>query len=161
MKTFLIGIILGLFGAFAVALAFGLQWPAWVMFIAWVSYYIFGKTLKTSLLAFIQILFGIIMGILMQASGIFLTRYVGEAGLPVAVFFFIGSLAYISRLKTCNNIPAYFLGLIILFGVHPQVAIAPLLELLIPIIAGFTLAWLNDSSVVRLSRLYDATKQSA
>ncbi len=43
MKTFLIGIILGLFGAFAVALAFGLQWPAWVMFIAWVSYYIFVK----------------------------------------------------------------------------------------------------------------------
>lgn len=58
MKTFLIGIILGLFGAFAVALAFGLQWPTWVMFIAWVSYYIFGKTLKTSLLTFVQIIFG-------------------------------------------------------------------------------------------------------
>lgn len=161
MKTFLIGVILGLFGAFAVALAFGLQWPAWVMFIAWVSYYIFGKTLKTSLLAFIQILFGIIMGILIQASGIFLSGYLGEAGLPVAVFFFIGSLAYISRLKTWNNIPAYFVGLIIFFGAHPQVAAEPLLELLLPVIVGFVLAWLNDSSVTRLSKLYKAPQQSA
>jgi len=147
MKTFSIGLILGLFGAVAVAISFALQWPTWVMFVAWVSYYLFGKTLKTSLPVLIQIALGIIMGVLIQASGKWLSGYFGGLGLPVAVFFFIGSLAYISQLKKLNCIPAWFLGLIIFFGAHPPIAPLPVIALFIPIIAGFLFAWLNDSAV--------------
>jgi hypothetical protein len=147
MKTFSIGIILGLFGAVAVAVSFALQWPTWVMFVAWVSYYLFGKTLKTSFPVFIQIVLGIVMGILIQATGKWLSQHIGVLGLPAAVFFFIGSLAYISQLKKLNSIPAWFLGLIIFFGVHPTIAPVPIMELFTPIIAGFVFAWLNDSAV--------------
>ena len=152
MKTFSIGFILGLFGAVAVALSFALQWPTWVMFVAWVSYYLFGKTLKTSLPVFIQIALGIVMGILIQGTGKWLSEHLGGFGLPVAVFFFIGSLAYISQLKKLNSIPAWFLGLIIFFGVHPPLAPLPVIKLFIPIIAGFLFAWLNDSAVQQVIR---------
>jgi hypothetical protein len=159
MKTFSTGIILGLFGAVAVAISFALQWPTWVMFIAWVSYYLFGKTLKTSLPVLMQIALGIIMGVLIQVTGKWLTGYIGTFGLPVAVFFFIGSLAYISQLKRLNSIPAWFLGLIIFFGVHPPVAPLSIMELFIPIIAGFLFAWLNDSAVQQVMRKHQSIRQ--
>jgi hypothetical protein len=152
MKTFSTGLILGLFGAVAVAISFALQWPTWVMFIAWVSYYLFGKTLKTSLPVLIQIVLGIILGVLIQTTGKWLSGYIGGLGLPIAVFFFIGSLAYISQLKKLNSIPAWFLGLIIFFGVHPPMVPLTIMKLFIPIIAGFLFAWLNDSAVQQVMR---------
>jgi hypothetical protein len=152
MKTFSTGLILGLFGAVAVAISFALQWPTWVMFIAWVSYYLFGKTLKTSLPVLIQIVMGIILGVLIQTTGKWLSGYIGGLGLPIAVFFFIGSLAYISQLKKLNSIPAWFLGLIIFFGVHPPMVPLTIMKLFIPIIAGFLFAWLNDSAVQQVMR---------
>lgn len=159
MKTFSIGLILGLFGAIAVAISFALQWPTWVMFVAWVNYYLFGKTLKTSLPVLIQIALGIAMGILIQTTGKWLSQYIGALGLPAAVFVFIGSLAYISQLKKLNSIPAWFLGLIIFFGVHPPVAPLPIMELFVPIIAGFLFAWLNDSAVQMVIRKNQSVHQ--
>jgi hypothetical protein len=156
MKTFSMALVLGIFGAAAVALSFTLQWPTWVMFVAWVSYYLFGKSLRTSLLPFVQIVLGMLMGLFIQLSGKGLSSFAGAWGLPVAVFFFIGSLAYISRLTKLNNIPAWFLGLIIFFGVHPPVAFIPMASLLIPITAGFLFAWLNDTAVQKLMQVKTA-----
>jgi hypothetical protein len=150
MKTFSIAIIFGLFGAVAVSISFALQWPTWVMFIAWVSYYIFGKNLQSSFRAFIQIELGIVMGILIQLTGGMLSKFVGPVGLPLAVFFFIGSLAYFARTKMFNNIPAWFLGLIIIFGVHPELTPMPILGLVVPVVFGFLFAWLNDSAVEKV-----------
>jgi len=151
MKTFSTGILLGLFGAVAVSVSFAAQWPTWVMFVAWVSFYIFGKTIITSLKAFLQIALGIIMGLSIQLTGMFLSNYFGGLGLPVAVFLFIGSLAYISKIKLLSNIPAWFLGLIIFFGVHPEPEIITLVSLFIPIAAGFVFAFLNDKAMARVS----------
>lgn len=147
MKTLSTAILFGLFGAIAVTVSFAAQWPTWVMFIAWVSFYIFGKTLKSSAAAFFQITLGFIMGILIQLSGTFLGSHIGEGGFAAAVFLFIGSLAYISKVKSLSNIPAWFLGLIIFFGVHPPIVPSHLLELIIPVIAGFIFAWMNDRSI--------------
>lgn len=151
MKTFSTGILFGLFGAVAVSVSFAAQWPTWVMFVAWVSYYIFGKSIKTSLYAFLQIALGITMGIGMQLTGMFLGKYIGAFGLPIAVFFFIGSLAYITKIKALSTIPAWFLGLIIFFGAHPDIAPVPLLKLFVPILAGFIFAWANDNAVHRVA----------
>lgn len=147
MKTLINAIILGLFGAIAVTISFLLQWPTWVMFLAWVSYYLFGKSIKTSIPILIQIILGIIMGVSIQLTAGLLTRFVGGIGFQIAVFIFIGSLAYLSKIKGLNSIPAWFVGLIILFGIHPEVEFIPIFNLLIPIIAGFLFAWLNDSAL--------------
>lgn len=152
MKTFLIAAIFGIFGAAAVSLSFAARWPTWVMFIAWVSYYIFGKTWKSSAISFIKILLGIFMGLLIQLTAAFLRNLIGSLSLAMAVFFFIGSMPYIMKLKTFNNIPAWFLGLIIFFGIHPQIAPMPIMELLAPIAGGFILAGLNDAAVEKVMR---------
>ncbi|WKL49241.1 DUF1097 domain-containing protein [Flavobacterium pectinovorum] len=150
MKTFQTAIIFGLFGAVAVSISFAAQWPAWVMFIAWVSYYIFGRNLKNSAFAFVQIILGILMGALIQFTGIFLGNYLGQFGLPVSIFLFIGSLAYISKVKILSNIPAWFLGLIVFFGIHPKLELLSLLELLVPLLFGFIFAFLNDTAVHKI-----------
>jgi hypothetical protein len=150
MKTLPTAIAFGLFGAIAVTVSFSLQWPTWVMFIAWVSFYLFGKSLQTSLKAFIQIVLGMIMAVLIQLTAGALTQYLGPVGFPVAVFLYIGSLAYFARTRNLNNIPAWFLGLIILFGVHPKPEVPEVSQILIPITAGFVFAWLNNLVVERL-----------
>lgn len=150
MNTLFVSLIMGAFGAIAVATSSFLSWPTWVMFIAWVSYYVFGRSLKTTKVSFIQIICGILMGISMQVTAGFLTGILGNLGFPAAVFLFIGSLTYITKIKILNNIPAWFIGLIIFFGIHPQIAPLAILALLPPIVAGFTFAYLNDSTIKKL-----------
>lgn len=150
MKTFQTAILFGLFGAIAASISFAAQWPTWVMFIAWVSYYIFGRNIKNSALSFLQIILGLFMGVLIQLGGLFLSPYIGEFGIPVSIFIFIGSLAYISKIKTLSSIPAWFLGLIVFFGIHPKIEIISLLELIVPLLFGFVFAFLNDTAVHKI-----------
>lgn len=152
MKTFSTALMMGLCGAVAVAISFALGWPTWVMFIAWVSYYLFGRSLKGSLNALLQIGLGIGLGALIQILGQALTGFVGAVGFPLAVFILIGSLAYLSRISLLSNIPAWFLGLIIFFGVHPALELITIARLFIPIIAGFAFAMINDLGVRVVSK---------
>lgn len=152
MHTFFVSLIMGLFGAIAVTTSSHFSWPTWVMFIAWVSYYLFGKSLKTAKMSFIQILCGILMGIAMQTTAGFLAGTLGSLSFPVTVFFFIGALAYITKIKNLNNIPAWFIGLIVFFGVHPQIDLLPILSLLPPIVAGFTFAHLNSLAINKIAK---------
>lgn len=152
MKTFINAIILGLFGAVAVTISFLFQWQTWVLFLAWVSYYLFGKSIKSSIPILIQIILGIIMGIAIQTSSKIFVDWFGSIGFQLAVFLFIGSLAFLTKIKGLNNIPAWFIGLIILFGAHPKIEIESLFILLITIVAGFTFAWLNDTSLKIVSK---------
>jgi hypothetical protein len=147
MKTFLTALVMGLCGAVAVSVAFSAGWPIWVMFIAWVSYYLFGKTIQSSCWSLLQISAGILMGVGIRTASGALSPVLGQIGFPLTVFILIGSLAYLSKIKGLNNVPAWFLGLIIFFGIHPELEPMPILELLIPVVAGFVFAMLNDYGV--------------
>lgn len=147
MKTFLTALVMGLCGALAVFVSFSMGWATWVMFLAWVSYYLFGKSIKAYIPSLLQIIAGIVMGVLIQSLASLLVPVMGALGFPLTVFILIGSLAYISKIKGLNNIPAWFIGLIIFFGVHPELRPAPILELLIPIVAGFVFAFINDTGL--------------
>lgn len=147
MKTFLVALIMGAFGAVAVVTSSSLSLPTWVMFLAWVSYYVFGRSLQKAGVSLLQIICGILMGICMQVSAGILTGLLGPAGFPIAVFVLIGSLTYITQIKILSNIPAWFIGLIIFFGVRPEIAPLPIVSLLIPIIIGFAFAYLNDTTI--------------
>ena len=145
MKQFLTAITMGTLGALAVFISFLFHWPTWVLFISWLSYYIFGKSLKFALFILTPITAGIFMGIVIQTLGGFLGKYFGAIGFPVAVFICITSLNYLAKIKLLNNIPAWFIGLIIFFGVHPTIEFKPILSIFIPIIVGFLFAFLNDT----------------
>lgn len=147
MKTFSIAAIMGLCGAIAVFVSSTLGWQTWVMFIAWVSYYIFGKNVKSSLYSLLQISAGIAMGVCIQLISGMLVPSFGMIGFFLTVLVLIGSLAYLSKIKWLSNIPAWFLGLIIFFGAHPEAEPLSILQLLIPIVAGFVFATINDLGI--------------
>ncbi len=106
MKTLPIAIAFGLFGALAVTVSFSKQ-PTYVMFIAWFSFYIFGKTWQSSLWVFLQIVLGMCMAVLIQLTAGLLSQLIGTFGFAASVFLYIGSLAYIARTRKLNNIPAW------------------------------------------------------
>ncbi|WP_282080626.1 DUF1097 domain-containing protein [Aquimarina algiphila] len=154
MKTFLTALVMGLCGALAVFISFSMGWTTWVMFLAWVSYYLFGKSIKIYTPSFLQIILGIVMGVLIQSLASLLSPVLGVLGFPLIVFVLIGSLAYISKIKELNNIPAWFLGLIIFFGVHPELQIIPVLRLLVPTIAGVVFALINDAGLKYINKKF-------
>ena len=147
MKTFSTPVVMGLCGAIAVFISSTPGWQTWVMFIAWVSYYIFGKNVKASLYSLLQISSGIAMGICIKLISGMLVPLIGMIGFPLTVLVLIGSLAYLSKIKWLSNIPAWFLGLIIFFGAHPELESLSILKLLIPIVAGFVFATINDLGI--------------
>ncbi|MBU2998113.1 DUF1097 domain-containing protein [Cellulophaga baltica] len=152
MKEFLKAITMGACGALAVFTSFSLHWPTWVLFIAWVSYYLFGKSLRSALYALIPITAGILMGVIIQIFGGIFSKYLGAIGFSLAVFLLITSLTYLSKIKWFSNIIAWFIGLIIFFGVHPHIEPKPILSLFIPIVAGISFAFINDTITSIISK---------
>jgi hypothetical protein len=145
MKKLHSGILLGVLSATAVSLAVAFHWPSWVIFLAWISYYVFGKSVKTALQTLLQMLLGITMGIFIELATKGLSVFLGGFSLPITVFLLVGSLAFLTSIKPLNNVFGWNLGLILYFGVHPKVEIIPMLSLLAPVLTGFTFAWINDS----------------
>lgn len=136
---------MGFFGALASLISFSFHLPSWVLFLAWVSYYLFGKSIKSALQTLPPLTFGILMGITIKLFGGSLGDYLGSFGFPIAVFILITSLSYLSKIKRLENIPAWFIGLIIFFGVHPKIELKPMIIIFITIILGFVFAYLNDT----------------
>lgn len=153
MKTFLTALVMGLCGAVAVTVSSTAGWPTWVMFIAWISYYLFGKTIKSASNGLLQICTGILLGICIKFLAGALAPVLGGLGFPLSVFLMIASLAFLSRIKGLGNLPAWFMGLIILFGVNPEMNILSISQLLIPLVAGIGFAWLNDYGITQINRL--------
>lgn len=143
---------MGFCGALATLIAFSLQLPSWVLFIAWVSYYLFGKSLKSALYTIIPITSGIIMGIMIKLLGAGFSQHLGILGFPLAVFILITSLTYLSKIKWLDNIPAWFIGLIIFFGVHPNIEFKPIMLIFISITLGFIFAFLNDRITIFIKK---------
>ena len=64
MKTLAFGLLMGLFGAIAVFVSITLGWKVWVLFLAWVCFYIYGKKTLKLFSIYIQIILGIDLSIL-------------------------------------------------------------------------------------------------
>lgn len=82
MNTFFVSLTKGVFGAITVVTSASLNWPTWVMFIAWVSYYVFGGSLKTASFSFIQILCSVLIEITKQALASLMKVFAGPLSFP-------------------------------------------------------------------------------
>ncbi len=130
--------------AIAVMFTFKLGLYTWVLFMAWVSFFLFGKEPKQILFSFIQIALGMGIAILMTLKGHFLADFLGDVGVPVAIILVMALFMYfVPKLKPINTIPAYFMGIIIFFGTHPELKVVDLGLILLTLISGFTFAWLT------------------
>ncbi|GLB54086.1 hypothetical protein NBRC110019_31270 [Neptunitalea chrysea] len=134
---------LGCTGALAIFIASYFTLPPWVLFIAWVSYHLFGTNLKTASTILIQQFFGILIGMFIQYTGIWSSEFIGALGFPVAVFIAMIGIFYISKMKRLNTVPAYFLGLITWFSSGSEISILSLLILVISLIVGYAIASLD------------------
>jgi len=134
---------LGCTGALAIFIAFYFALPPWVLFIAWVSYHLFGTNLKTAFTILIQQLFGILIAMLIQYTGAWLSAFIGAFGFPLAVFIAMIGVFYISKLKRLNTIPAYFLGLITWFSSGFEIAVQSLFILILSLVLGYCIAALD------------------
>ncbi len=143
MKSFKQALTMGLTGAIAVFTASYFGIPTWVLFTAWVSYYLFGANLKTALLTFTQQILGILIAIIIQYLGTNLSEHSASFGFPAAVLIVMVGVFYISKLKHLNNIPAYFLGMIVWFGSNAEIAINNISLLGITLLSGYIFAWAN------------------
>jgi small-conductance mechanosensitive channel len=153
MKTLASGAAMGLFGAAAVLLSHVLEWPGWVLFIAWVSFYLFGKSVKRSIAIYLQIALGIVLGVLIRTTGTVFAEAMGLFGLPLSVFLFIGLLAFVTKIKGLTDVAAWFIGLIVFFGTHPPLEFTSITRLLLPLAAGFTFGWLLETVTRRVHTL--------
>ncbi|RDC62428.1 DUF1097 domain-containing protein [Adhaeribacter pallidiroseus] len=151
MKTFLFGAIMGLFGALAVYLSISLEWPGWVLFMAWICFYLYGKSVQKSLNIYLQIILGIGLSVLIELAGEFLAGFVGEFGPYLAIFILIGSLAFLIKIKNLHDLTAWFFGLVVFYGAEPTIALIPIIkQLFLPLAAGFTLGYGVDFIVTKL-----------
>jgi hypothetical protein len=143
MKSLMHALTMGVTGAIAVFTASYLGLPTWVLFMAWVSYYLFGTTPKTAILIFIQQVLGILIAMIIQYFGVLLSGSLTTLGFPIIVCIVMIGVFYISKLKYLNTIPAYFLGMIVWFGSNSAIDISILMLLGITLLSGYTFAWLN------------------
>ena len=131
---------LGFTGALAIFIASYFILPPWVLFIAWVSYHLFGRNLKTALTILIQQFFGILIGMSIQYTGSWISVFIPAFGFPLAVFIAMIGIFYISKMKRLNTVPAYFLGLITWFSSGFEITIQSLFILVISLVVGYTIA---------------------
>lgn len=143
MKSLKQALTIGFTGAIAVFTASYFGLPTWVLFMAWVSYYLFGTKTKTAFLILIQQVFGILIAMIIQYLGAFLSETLAVFGFLIIVLVVMIGVFYISKLKYLNNIPAYFLGMIIWFGSNSEIDISILLLLGITLFSGYAFAWIN------------------
>lgn len=150
MKTAIFGAIMGLSGAVAVYVSIALGWSAWVLFMAWVCYYFYGKSTKKSFQVYVEIVLGIALSVLIELLGGFLSTYIGNLGTYLAIFLLIGSLAFLIKIKGLQDLTAWFVGLVVFYGVEPSLDLFSMVKLLLlPLAAGFILGYVMDSIVVK------------
>ncbi|MCX2680364.1 DUF1097 domain-containing protein [Galbibacter sp. EGI 63066] len=152
IKSFLQSLTLGALASSATLFTFTTSLPTWVLFLGWTSYFLLGKNVKSSLLVFIQQLLGILLAILIIAFGNFLVEKLGAIWFHLSVAIILTAVFYVTKLKTLNVLPAYFLGMIIWFGLNTTPTWEETTKAGIALFAGFVFGWINDNLNKKLTR---------
>lgn len=143
MKILAHAVIVGMIAAFAIFLSTQFQLQAWALFLAWVGYFVFGPNIRDASFAWLHTIIGLVLATILIASALALQPLYGDWALVGLVFFLATMLTFMEPLKPMNNIPAYYIGMIIVFasGLPPTVSTVFLLA--IPTTIGFGLGWLT------------------
>ncbi|MCT3744689.1 DUF1097 domain-containing protein [Elizabethkingia anophelis] len=146
IKKILSPFIVGVMSALAVILTLNLDLYTWVLFIGWVSFFLFGKSPKQIFFTFIQIVLGFGIAILMLVNGHFLNSIIGEIGTGLSIILVMTSFMYfVPKLKTVNVIPAYFMGIITFYSTHPKLELTEISVIIGTIVLGFAFAWITEN----------------
>lgn len=130
-----------------------LQMPIWLIFLSWVSYFIFGPHWKPATQAFLHFLAGMILGVLILMANDVLAPILDKWALIWIVFAVTFLIILLENIPPINIIPAYFLGSIAVFASGQTASMETLKALCLPVISGFFLGMLTVAarSIVRSS----------
>ncbi len=142
--------------ALATYLTFSTKMPTWVLFLAWTSYFLLGGNIKSCVLTFIQQVLGILIAIVIIYCGNSLAQSLGSLWFHCSVTVIMFGVFYLSKLRVLNNLSAYFLGMIVWFGLGVNPTLGEIFEasisLLIGYSFGFTNEFLNNKTAKRFSQ---------
>ena len=106
---------------------------------------------KKTFSIYLQIILGIGLGIVMQVFGIFLSTLVGGLGSYIAIFSFVSSLAFITKIKALGDLSVVY-WMTAFFGVKPSLEIVSIFHLLLlPLAIGFLFAYLLDTITTKFA----------
>jgi hypothetical protein len=153
MKQLPHALVVGTIAAFAIFISSQLAIPAWAIFIGWVSYFLFSTNIKEGLLCF----FHLVSGLLLAALVIILTTHLNvilqNIALIIVVFVLAASLTFIEPVKLFNNIPAYYIGMIVLFASAQPPKLFLLMELSGSLAIGLFLGFFTVSIRSKLLKI--------
>jgi hypothetical protein len=109
-------LIVGIVAAFAIFTSNILSIPAWTIFVGWVSYFVFATNAQQGLLCFIHLVIGLVLAALVIITSTYLSAYLPDIALIMVVFTLAATLTFTEPLRNFNNIPAYYIGMIVLFA---------------------------------------------
>ena len=141
MNFILHALLLGTMSASATLITFSYHLPTWVLFIAWTSFVLFGKTIRTASTIFVQQILGILIAAVVISFGDYLAENFGPLFFHLSVFLILFAMYGITKLKKFNVIPAYFLGMIIWFGAHVPANVTEITTLVLVLLMGYCFAW--------------------
>ncbi|WP_199197101.1 DUF1097 domain-containing protein [Ensifer sp. NM-2] len=91
-------------------------WPVWAMFMGWVAFFTRGHTAREALTSYICLAVGIAIGMAAALALRALMPAMGALAFGPVVFVVAMIVVSLRATAPVNNVPAYFLGLIILRG---------------------------------------------
>ena len=143
--------------AFAVLICKALGLYSWVLFLSWVAYFVLGQTIQDGFLSWIQILMGMTIGTGLVLSSSALEPYFGQWALVALVFVVATSLTFLERRKPFDNVPAYYVGMIMLFASGLPPSVATFFDLVVPVTIGLSLGWATVTLRAKVSSGNSAT----
>lgn len=149
-------LIVGLVAATAVWLSGVASLPSWLIFLSWVSYFIFGPGVRRAAWATLHILLGLVLGLVILRLNAALAPHFGQWALVGLVLVAAMLLTLLERARAMNNIPAYYIGAIGMFAAGVPPNIAELAPLYLAVALGFGFGWLTIAARHRVERIHDA-----
>lgn len=138
-------LVVGTIAAFAIFISGQLTIPAWAIFIGWVSYFVFAGSVKQGLLCFFHLVMGLFLAALVIVLSTYLNVFFPDVALLIVVFVLAASLTFIESVKPFNNIPAYYIGMIVLFASANPPKLPVIFELSYVLAIGLFLGFLTVS----------------
>lgn len=145
MKSFLQALTLGLLAGLASLLTFSADLPTWVLFLGWTSYFLFGQKTKSTFYVYIQQLIGILLAISIIYFGNFLSERLGSQWFHCSVFVILFGVFYVTKFKIFNELTAYFLGMVVWFGLDTDPTLEKILKVTVTLFTGFLFGWINTN----------------
>jgi hypothetical protein len=128
-----------------------LGFAPWVMFVGWVAYFTRPVSGRQGIYTWLCLLGGLVLG----AGAILALRTLmptmGPFALAVVVFVVAMIVVSMRAIRTLDNIPAWFLGLIAFFAAHPEPSLEAIAELAGAGALGTAAGWASQRLQARLA----------